>query len=71
MKRIEVARVRGSWRVLRSGEPFGPRFTKKSDAIRHSLDLEHLEDCAANTRKLNAIGPRLFQALRRAAGRPT
>ena len=71
MKRIEVAGVRGLWRVVRSGEPFGPRFRKKSDAIRHRLDLEHLEQLAASSKELDSIGPRLFRALRRAAGRPT
>lgn len=69
MKRPEIRRFRGVWRLSRDGVPFGPKFTEKHRAVRHALDLAELERVALAQRRRADLGPVLAATIQQIRGR--
>lgn len=69
MKRPEIRRFRGVWRLSRDGVPFGPKFTEKHRAVRHALDLAELERVANAQRRRADLGPALAATIQQIRGR--
>ena len=69
MKRPEIRRFRGVWRLSRDGVPFGPKFTEKHRAVRHALDLAELERVAVAQRRRADLGPALAATIQQIRGR--
>ena len=69
MKRPEIRRFRGVWRLSREGVPFGPKFSEKHRAVRHALDLAELERVAVAQRRRADLGPVLAATIQQIRGR--